>query len=211
MSTAADDPRPPAGAGPSGDPSAPRPLRSWLLLGIVVVALLAIWRLTPLAKLLDRAYLGELARAIAATPAAPALALAAYVVLLLVLFPITPLVAVTGLVFDPGRAYVISLTGALSGAALGWVIGRLVARHRPRWIEARRFQPLRARLRHRGILTMALTRLLPAGNFTLMNVIAGAIGIRFRDFILGSAIGVQPGLLALTLLAHEVRHLGWLP
>jgi uncharacterized membrane protein YdjX (TVP38/TMEM64 family) len=177
----------------------------------VIAVLVAIWRLTPLAKLLDRAYLGQLAHTIAATPGAPALAIGAFVVLLLVLFPITPLVAAAALVFDPWRAWGISLTGALSASALGWLVGRLVARHRPRWIEAARFQPLRARLQRRGVVTMAVTRLLPAGNFTLANVIAGAIGIRFRDFMLGNAVGMQPGLLALTLLAHEVRRLGWLP
>ncbi|HVU50718.1 MAG TPA: VTT domain-containing protein [Polyangia bacterium] len=191
---------------PSSEPSA---ARSWLLLGLVAVGLAAIWRFTPLARLLDRAYLGHLARTIAAAPSAPALAVAAYVVLLLLLFPLTPLVAATALVFDPWRAYGISLLGALVASALGWVAGRLVARHRPRWIEARRFQPLRARLQRRGFLTMALTRLVPAGNFTIANVVGSAIGVPFRAFMLGNAVGLQPGLLLLTLLAHEARRLGW--
>jgi len=207
MSTAPDDP---SEEGAQPRPAA-SPARSWLLLGVVLVVLVAIWWLTPVSKLLDRAYLGQLARTIAATPGAPALAVGAFVVLLLVLFPITPLVAAAALVFDPWRAWGISVTGALLASGLGWIAGRIVSRHRPRWIEARRFQPLRARLQRRGFVTMAVTRLLPAGNFTLANVIAGAIGIRFRDFILGNAVGMQPGMLALTLLAHEVRRLGWLP
>jgi uncharacterized membrane protein YdjX (TVP38/TMEM64 family) len=206
MSTAHDDQRPPGAEPRPGGRSA----RSWLLLGVVVLVLVAIWRFTPLAKLLDRAYLGGLARTIAAAPWAPAIAIAAYVVLLLLLFPITPLIAATALVFDPWRAYGISLAGALAASAVGWVVGRVVARHRPRWIESPRFQPLRARLQRRGFVTMAVTRLLPAGNFTLANVLAGAIGIRFSDFILGNAVGMQPGTLALTLLAHELRRRGWL-
>ena len=173
--------------------------------------LVTIWWFTPVAKLLDRGDLGQLARTIAATPGAPALAVGAFVVAAPRALPDHAPVAATALVFDPWRAWGISVTGALLASALGSIAGRIVARHRPRWIEARRFQPLRARLQHRGFVTMAVTRLLPAGNFTLANVIAGAIGIRFRDFILGNAVGMQPGMLALTLLAHEVRRLGWLP
>jgi uncharacterized membrane protein YdjX (TVP38/TMEM64 family) len=207
MSTAPDEP---SEEGAQTRPAASA-TRSWLLLAAVVIVLVAIWRFTPVAKLLDRAYLGQLAHTIAATPGAPAIAVGAFVALLLVLFPITPLVAAAALVFDPWHAWGISVTSALLASVIGWLVGRIVARHRPRWIEARRFQPLRARLQRRGFVTMAVTRLLPAGNFTLANVIAGAIGIRFRDFILGNAVGMQPGMLALTLLAHEVRRLGWLP
>jgi uncharacterized membrane protein YdjX (TVP38/TMEM64 family) len=213
MSNAPDDQQPPAGNEPSSGAAEPRPgvrsASSWLLLGVVVLVLVAIWRLTPVAKLLDRAYLAELASTIAAAPAAPVLAIGAYVALLLVLFPLTPLLVATALVFDPLRAYAVGLVGALAASALGWVAGRIVARHRPRWIESRRFQPLRARLRRRGFLTMALTRLVPAGNFTIANVIGSAIGIPFRDFMLGNAVGLQPGLLLLTLLAHLVRRFGW--
>jgi len=215
MSKAADHQPPPAGDERSSGDAATRPAArsasSWLLLGVVVLVLIAIWRLTPVARLLDRAYLGQLARTIAAAPAAPLLAVGAYVFLLLVLFPLTPLLVATALVFDPLRAYAVGLAGALAASALGWVAGRIVARHRPRWIESQRFQPLRARLRRRGFLTMALTRLVPAGNFTIANVIGSAIGIPFRDFMLGNAVGLQPGLLLLTLLAHVVRRFGWVP
>jgi uncharacterized membrane protein YdjX (TVP38/TMEM64 family) len=205
MSTAPDVP---------GDPEEPRPAarpaQSWLLLGGVILVLVVIWRVTPLAKLLDRAYLADLARSIAAAPSAPALVVAAYVVLGLVLFPLTPLVAATAIIFDPARAFGVCLVGALSSAALGYAVGRLVARRRPRWVEAKRFAPLRARLQRRGLLAMAITRLLPAGNFTIANVLAGAIGIPFRDFIVGNGIGLLPGLSAFTLLAHKLRALGWL-
>jgi uncharacterized membrane protein YdjX (TVP38/TMEM64 family) len=56
---------------------------------------------------------------------------------------------------------------------------------------------------------MAVSRLVPLGNFTLANVIAAAIGIPFRAFILGNALGLLPGLLALTLLGDRLRQLGW--
>ncbi len=56
---------------------------------------------------------------------------------------------------------------------------------------------------------MAVSRLVPVGNFTLANVAAVAIGIPFRDYLLGNGLGLLPRLIALTLLSHELRHLGW--
>jgi uncharacterized membrane protein YdjX (TVP38/TMEM64 family) len=181
-----------------------------LLLAAVVVALVAIWRFTPLATFVDRRHLAELGRAVAASPASPAIVVGVYVLLGLVLFPVTPMLAATALVFEPWHALGLGLLGALCSAAVGYAVGRIVARHRPRWIEAARFAPFRARLRRRGVTTMAVSRLLPVGNFTLANVLAGAIGLRFRDFILGNALGLLPSLVALTLLSQKLRGLGWL-
>jgi uncharacterized membrane protein YdjX (TVP38/TMEM64 family) len=52
-------------------------------------------------------------------------------------------------------------------------------------------------------------RLVPVGNFTLSNVAAGAVGIPFRDYLLGNLLGMLPSLLALTLLAQHLRRIGW--
>jgi uncharacterized membrane protein YdjX (TVP38/TMEM64 family) len=180
------------------------------VVGAVVLVLVALWRLTPLATLLDRRHLAELGHALAASPSAPALVVGVYVALGLVLFPVVPLLAATALVFDPWRALGLGLVGALTSAAVGYTVGRLVGQHRPRWVEGPRFESLRARLRRRGVVTMAVSRVVPVGNFTLANVIAGAIGIRFRDFMVGNALGLLPSLLALTLLSHQLRALGWL-
>ncbi|HEY2728710.1 MAG TPA: VTT domain-containing protein [Polyangia bacterium] len=186
-------------------------LPRWLLLGALVAALIALWHVTPLRVLLDRERVADLGRAIAARRDAPLLVLVVYLVAGLALCPITPLLAATALVFDPWRALGLGLGGALSSAALGYGIGRLVGRRRPRWIESARIAPLRARLRRRGVLAMAAVRLVPAGNFTLANVTAGALGIPLPDYLVGNALGLLPVLLALTVLSRDLRHLWWLP
>jgi uncharacterized membrane protein YdjX (TVP38/TMEM64 family) len=50
-------------------------------------------------------------------------------------------------------------------------------------------------------------RIVPAGNFSLMNMAAGAIGIPFRDFIVGNGLGMLPVLIVLTFFAGRLR--GW--
>jgi phospholipase D1/2 len=191
------------------DQTVPSASRSFVILGALVVVLVAIWRLTPLGRLFDVAHLAAIGRTVRAAPAAPALVVLVYAAAVLVLCPLTPLLVATALVFEPARAFALGLAGALTSAALGYGIGRLVGWHRPRWLENPRVEPLRARLRRRGILTMATVRLVPLGNFTLSNIVAGAIRIPLLDYLLGNALGLLPGLLALTVLARQLHHLGW--
>jgi phospholipase D1/2 len=174
---------------------------------VLLVGAAALWRFTPLSRLVDLHRLAALGAAVREHPAAPALVLVTFVAGALTLFPITFLLAGTALVFPPLRAIAFGLPSALVAAALCYVIGVWVGRHRPEWVEGRRFAPLRAKLRRRGVLTMATMRIVPAGNFSLMNMAAGAIGIPFRDFIVGNGLGMLPVLIVLTFFAGRLR--GW--
>lgn len=49
-----------------------------------------------------------------------------------------------------------------------------------------------AQLARRGFLASALIRLVPTIPSVLINIAAGATPIRFRDFILGTALGSVP-------------------
>ena len=59
-------------------------------------------------------------------------------------------------------------------------------------------------LQRRGTLAVIAARLLPVGNFSLINIIAGALGIPFGKYMLGNAIGLLPGVLALTIFADRL-------
>jgi uncharacterized membrane protein YdjX (TVP38/TMEM64 family) len=45
---------------------------------------------------------------------------------------------------------------------------------------------------------------LPVGNFSVINMIAGALPLPFRSFMLGNLIGLLPGILGLTLFADRL-------
>ena len=42
------------------------------------------------------------------------------------------------------------------------------------------------------------------GNFSLINIVAGALGVPFRKYMMGNAIGLLPGMLALTIFADRL-------
>jgi phosphatidylserine/phosphatidylglycerophosphate/cardiolipin synthase-like enzyme/uncharacterized membrane protein YdjX (TVP38/TMEM64 family) len=181
-----------------------RSLAGWAVVVAAAAGLVALWRLTPLTSLLDAERLAALGRALASHPAAPLLVFAGYLAGALVFFPITLLLGATALVFPAPVAVVYCLGGALTSAATTYGIGRLIGHFRPRWLAGPRAVRVRDQLRRRGTLAIVAARLLPVGNFSLINIIAGALAIPFGKYMLGNAIGLLPGVLALNLFADRL-------
>jgi uncharacterized membrane protein YdjX (TVP38/TMEM64 family) len=81
-----------------------------------------------------------------------------------------------------------------------------------------RINRLSAALYHRGALAVAIVRMVPIAPFVVVNLVMGALRIRLRDFILGSLVGVLPGMLTATVLSEQVSRVladpadlnGWL-
>jgi len=42
------------------------------------------------------------------------------------------------------------------------------------------------------------------GSFSLINLLAGALEVRFRSYFLGNLLGILPGILGLTLFADRL-------
>ena len=51
---------------------------------------------------------------------------------------------------------------------------------------------------------MILVRLVPVAPFAVINMVAGASHIRLRDLLLGTAIGITPGTLAMVLFIDQI-------
>jgi phosphatidylserine/phosphatidylglycerophosphate/cardiolipin synthase-like enzyme/uncharacterized membrane protein YdjX (TVP38/TMEM64 family) len=181
-----------------------RSLLGWGLSLTALFALAAIWRLSPLPTLLNVDRMVALGRALRVHPSAPLLVLGGYLGAGLVLFPITLMLAATALVFDPLHALAYGLGGALASAAMTYGIGRIIGRHRPSWLSGPRVSRVTRQLQRRGTVAIVAARLLPVGNFSVINMVAGALGIRFRDFMLGNLVGLLPGILGLTIFADRL-------
>ena len=59
-------------------------------------------------------------------------------------------------------------------------------------------------VRKRGLLAVVTFRLLPIAPFTLVNLAAGASGIRFVDFLVGTLIGMLPGLVLMSVMGDRI-------
>jgi phospholipase D1/2 len=181
-----------------------RSLGGWVFLAVAALVVAAIWRFTPLRQLLHVDRLVALGRYFRAQPLAPLWVLGGYLVGGWVFFPITVLLGATALVFDALPALAYCFSGTLLSAASTYWLGRLVGRFRAGWLHGPRLERFQRHVRERGMLAIVAARLLPVGNFTLINMAAGAFRVRFADYMLGNALGILPGILALTLFADRL-------
>ncbi len=184
----------------------------------IVVALLAIaalalaWRFTPLADVVNFDSLEAYAQGFSRSPFAPLVVLLAYVVGGLLVVPLTLLIAVSAAAFGPllGGAY--AMTGALLSAAVTYAIGRRLGQDVLRQFAGPRLNLLSQRLGRRGLLAMVVIRLLPVAPYSMVNVVAGASDIGWRDYLLGTLIGLAPGIFGISLFVDRaltaIRHPG---
>lgn len=171
-----------------------RALASVVIALALLVLLAAAWRWTPLKEWLDLDSLIAFADRLKSGPWTPLIIGGTYVLAALVMFPVTLLNTVVVIVFGPlaGAGYAIG--GASLSAALTYAVGRRLGRDKVRRFAGARLNRLSRRLGQRGLLSMSLVRLVPIAPYTVVNLVAGASHIGFRDFLLGTAIGLAPGI-----------------
>jgi uncharacterized membrane protein YdjX (TVP38/TMEM64 family) len=182
----------------------------WILV-LVVCALIGIgtvlWRYTSLSAAVQPAKLAEWFQTFESSPWSPVLVVGIYLAGGFVLLPLTLLVAATALVFEPWLAMGVSFAGALLSAASTYCVGAKLMRGQVR----RAFGPAMDRvsqvLTKRGVLAMATIRLLPVAPYSVINVAAGSLAVGFREFFVGTALGIAPGVIALSVFGQQVRGL----
>ena len=128
-------------------------------------------------------------------PGALLTALSMYLLTLLLL-PIIPLIVACGWLYGvPGAA--LSLLAAVASAATSFSIARaLVGREAAQaLLERPRVRSLAELAAEGGIVTVVLVRLSPLLPFTPSNAVMGLTPMRLRDLVLGTALGMAPGML----------------
>ncbi|HWZ72270.1 MAG TPA: VTT domain-containing protein [Casimicrobiaceae bacterium] len=171
---------------------------------ILLVALALAWRYTPLRELINTEALAGMADAFAESPFAPLIVVAAYVIGGLVVLPVTVMIAVTGIVFGPVLGFVYALVGETLSAIFIYHLGRKLGRATVRRVAGKRINALSRRIAKRGLIAVVVVRMLPIAPFTIINLIAGASHIAFRDFVLGTILGMGPGTLVLVLFVDRI-------
>ncbi len=131
------------------------------------------------------------------------LVLVVFVVGSTVSFPILVMIGATVIALGPVVGFVCAAAGSLLAATATYEIGRLIGR-RPlrRWL-GHKAQMLERRLEGRGIVTVALIRKVPVAPFTIVNMLIGASGLPYREFIAGTAIGMLPGIAAFAFVGDR--------
>jgi uncharacterized membrane protein YdjX (TVP38/TMEM64 family) len=130
----------------------------------------------------------------AAGPAAPVLYALGFALVSLTPAPATVLTVGAGALFGWSVGLPVALAGALGGAYGGFGLARLLGRAAVQGVVGRRMARLDSALRRRGLLAVVFLRLVPTGPFAMVNTACGLSAVRARDYLLGTAIGMLPGI-----------------
>ncbi|MCA9581499.1 MAG: VTT domain-containing protein [Myxococcales bacterium] len=130
----------------------------------------------------------------------------------LVMVPVTILIPASVIVFGPWLGGTLSIVASVASASIAYAAGRHLMRETVQRWTGDRFETINRTLERNGIVAVAVVRLLPVAPFTVVNLAAGSSRVHFRDFVLGTFLGMAPGILALTVasfsIMEAVRHPG---
>lgn len=183
------------------------------LLAVALLLLAAAWHWTPLGRWFNVGQLVRWTSALGNNELAPVFVAAAFVLGGLVMFPITLLIIATAVSFPWPQNFMYAFSGSLVSSIATYGLGRLMGRKSIQHMAGDRLSRLGQRLAKRGLATIITLRLIPVAPHSFINLVAGALRVRFLDLAFGTALGMLPGILAVTFftetLADVLRHPGW--
>jgi len=174
-------------------------------LALAIIALMALWRFTPLRDVATAEAAIRWAKAFGEHWWAPVLLMLSYTPACLVMFP-RPLITLAAVIaFGPWWGFAYSLAGICFSAAVTWKMGRHMRRDTVRRLAGPKLDRMIEVLKKHGLLAMTLLRLVPLAPFAIESIVAGAIRMKLWHVVAGTAIGLLPGTLTTTLFGDAIE------
>lgn len=165
----------------------------------------AAWRWTPLADQIDIGKVTAWATALRSHPSRVMIILGAYLIGSIISLPITILILATALVFGPMDGIVYSFIGCMIGAGATYAMGYFLGSDFIRKLTGTKWKAVERKINRSGIFAVAAVRAIPIAPFTVINIISGAFQVPVRDYLLGSLLGLAPGIIITNIFAHQLQ------
>ena len=174
-------------------------------ISVALLLLLLAWGYTPLAQLADPEAIVQMLRGVRDEWWIYPAIVAAFVFGGMILFPVTVLIAVSGLLLGPWSGWLTAMLGSLVSGWAGHAAGVWLGGSSVQHLSGRAFRAVSGALRNRGIVAVAALRMVPIAPYTVVNMAMGAAGVPSRTFLAGTFIGLLPGTFVLTMLGDRMR------
>lgn len=179
---------------------------AWLGAGVVVLFLLGIggWLATSDAELSAEGILAAL-EARAAGPFAPFIAAPVFALAATLVAPVTWMIALCALLFDPVVAATVAITGTAVALVATHQIGVMFAGPVAKRLPGKLIARIERLAAGADTLSMAGLRMIPIAPFAIVNVAVGIAGVPLRPFLLGSLLAMVPGILIVCFSIDRAR------
>jgi uncharacterized membrane protein YdjX (TVP38/TMEM64 family) len=131
--------------------------------------------------------------------------LAAFVVGGILLFPLTVLVAVTGVLLGPWTGWLCAMAGSMVSGWTGHAAGRWFGGGPAHRVSGGAFRAVSRALTNHGVVAVVVLRMVPVAPYTVVNLALGAAGVTQRTFMAGTFLGLLPATFVLTMLGDRLR------
>jgi phospholipase D1/2 len=132
-----------------------------------------------------------------------ALPLVILVFVVLAALPVVLLITATGLAFGPVLGPLYAMAGCLASASVGFAVGRWLGQRRLEQLGGERVRRVSRTLKRNGTLAVFFVRKVPAP-FTVANIVVGASRVAYRDFIIGTLLGMSAFVIALAGFGYQL-------
>lgn len=185
--------------------SASSALLRGLLLVAVFGALAAAWRWTPLGHWIDLDAIAAWGVSLRDADTAPLWVVGAFLIAGVSCFPVIVLILAIAYAFNPLMAIIFSLLGCTASAMFLYAIGHQAGRKTVVRLAGRHLNRINRLISKHGVLAVVAVRMLPVAPYSLVNLAAGAVHVPFRDFVLGTFLGMSPGVIGITILESQLE------
>lgn len=117
--------------------------------------------------------------------------------------PVMLLIAATGIAFGPLLGPIYAMAGCLASGSVGFAIGRWMGQRRVEQLGGERVARVTRTLRRNGTLAVFFLRKIPFP-FTLANIIVGASTVTYRDFVVGTLLGMAGLVIGLAGFGYQL-------
>lgn len=176
-------------------------------LAVALAGLALAWQYTSLRDFTDVGFVSSVISQPARSQFAPLFAVAAFVLGGLVVFPVLVLIAATAAALGPWMGFLSAGAGVLLSALTLFAIGRVLGQARLQRLLGRRAGRVQSRIIGKGVVAVAMIRMVPIAPFSIVNVVAGASKLSLRDFMLGTVLGMAPGIAVMAALGAQIADL----
>jgi uncharacterized membrane protein YdjX (TVP38/TMEM64 family) len=175
----------------------------WCVVGALLV-LGILWQWSPLHARFSLTALENWGRTAQASHKTAIWVLLAYTLGGLLAFPHGLMIWATSFLFSPAMAIAYAELGTLCSGVAVYCVGRAMSRSVAERITGPKLASLREGFANKAVVSIILLHIFPIMPFSVLNLAAGSSEVKFWDFIVGTALGVTPGILAVCFFGHQL-------
>jgi uncharacterized membrane protein YdjX (TVP38/TMEM64 family) len=142
---------------------------------------------------------------------APIALILAYILRSVVLvIPVSVLALTGGLAFGTWQGWAVIHVGAILGSSFAFIMARYFGREMiesSSWYQKKRVSQLDEKVAANGFKFTIIARLIPLFQYDALNFSSGLSKMKYRDFLLGTMIGMAPHNLIGAMLGSEISNM----